>query len=278
MVGVNGDHDFDAIDTKSLIQSAIICWTSHSIPATRDMPADQDAEMPAAEDFKVEMVLKKRLREGIVEYYVKWMGYPDTDNTWEPEQLLHCPQLIKQFNARHAATHVPVKKETTSPPVKVKKEEKDVHPGKKVKRETMAIDQNATQQQKRKPQTGRPSIVPRNKVSDKIKQENQKQKIVESMIESDEEPVIKKEKDARSVSLVPVDGPVACKRPYSFELGVRPIAISGFSIQQNKLYYLIAYKDGEEWTPSEWAEHHCTGLADVLIPYYEQVMQQLDKE
>ena len=34
--------------------------------------------------FEVETILAKRFRTGVVELEVKWLGFPNTDNTWEP--------------------------------------------------------------------------------------------------------------------------------------------------------------------------------------------------
>lgn len=51
------------------------------------------------EDYEVEAVRKWRynLRERRHEFYIKWSGYPEDQNTWEPPEHLHCDHLIAEF-------------------------------------------------------------------------------------------------------------------------------------------------------------------------------------
>ena len=49
----------------------------------------------AEEEYVVDKLLDKRVKNGRVEYLLSWKGYGPEENTWEPRANLDCAELIK---------------------------------------------------------------------------------------------------------------------------------------------------------------------------------------
>src|SRR5260370_14634497 len=55
------------------------------------------------EEYEVERVVNHRYtgRARTLQYLIKWKGYPEADNTWEPADQIHAPQFIKAYHQQH---------------------------------------------------------------------------------------------------------------------------------------------------------------------------------
>jgi hypothetical protein len=58
------------------------------------------------EQYEVEAIRSHRRqgRKKQLQYLIKWKGYPESDNTWEPADHVQAPQLIRQYERRQGSS------------------------------------------------------------------------------------------------------------------------------------------------------------------------------
>ncbi len=71
--------------------------TVHGPNFTRPPPDLIDGE----EEYEIERIVAHRQfgRSKHLQYLIKWKGYPESDNTWEPASHVHAPELIKHYQS-----------------------------------------------------------------------------------------------------------------------------------------------------------------------------------
>ena len=61
---------------------------------------DYDADHPD-DIYTAEEIVKQRLRDGKPEYFIKWLGFPTSHNTWESAENILDKRLITSFYKKH---------------------------------------------------------------------------------------------------------------------------------------------------------------------------------
>ena len=59
-------------------------------------------------EYEVEQIRNHRHfgRNKTLQYLVKWKGYPESDNTWEPARNIHAPDILKTYHRKMPVTNI----------------------------------------------------------------------------------------------------------------------------------------------------------------------------
>lgn len=193
--------------------------------------SDKSNEEPE-EEFSVERIIDKRVVRGKTEYYLKWKGYPEEENTWEPVENLDCDELIDEFERQRAEKEQAKKKAEPTPPVKKKQEKTKAPP---VKEEPPKTKKRKTDDEDEKPEE---------------KKEEKKKKSISS---TPKEMKIKKDED----------------KVKGFDRGLDAEKIIGATDSSGELMFLMKWKgiDEADLVSAKTANVRCP---QIVIKFYEE--------
>lgn len=60
---------------------------------------ETDVETVASDDYDVEAIRGWRFNLSLDrrEYFIKWLNYPESENTWEPRENMNCDSMLHEF-------------------------------------------------------------------------------------------------------------------------------------------------------------------------------------
>src|SRR5580693_8719217 len=56
-----------------------------------------------AEEYEVELIINHRHhgKKRQLQYLIRWKGYSAADDTWEPADQVHAPDLVRRYHQKH---------------------------------------------------------------------------------------------------------------------------------------------------------------------------------
>lgn len=189
----------------------------------------------------MEKIIDRRVKKGKVEYYLKWKGFSDKDNTWEPVEHLECPDLIKAFEDERER--------------KEKEEKADQKSKSKTNAEKSKPDSSKTN--KKKTDEKDKSAAKRRKLEADSTDISGKRKRRGSKSGSDDESDDGSESGGKS------------EKENGFARGLEPQKILGATDTHGQLQFLMQWKgtDQAELVPAKEANEKCP---QIVIAFYEE--------
>ncbi|XP_056642274.1 chromobox protein homolog 5-like isoform X1 [Diorhabda sublineata] len=71
----------------------------------KDESSDDDLQNDEDDSqYEVEKIIEEKIIRGIRHYLIRWKGYEEESDTWEPEDTLNCPDIIADFKENKKKT------------------------------------------------------------------------------------------------------------------------------------------------------------------------------
>lgn len=238
--------------------------------------------------YSVERILQKRkTRGGGIQYLLKWRGYTDNENTWEPKKNLGCPELVADFERNLKESKQNKKKPPRKKRTRGDAEEQGsvvVHkmdegsPSLKKDQQPIAVSIDKNEVEPPVKYEDRPAFTtPPQKKKAGTPEKIKVQLMVATLVKKNEgnfSQQMTKQNDApRSMEATSSKHEQTFHEednmPYGFERGLEPNQIVGASNSGGELMFLITWNgfDGTDVIPASQARKKCPQL---VIQFYEQ--------
>jgi hypothetical protein len=71
-------------------------------PDNPNFPSPPPDVIEGEPEWEVEKILDSMFAHGVLKYFVKWKGWPESESNWEPEEnLVNAPEIIAEFHRSH---------------------------------------------------------------------------------------------------------------------------------------------------------------------------------
>ena len=91
--------------TKDADPSEVAASTTEKVAAVENGGSKAEGESEGEEEepeYKVQAILEVKKVRGKPQYLIKWEGYEEDENSWEPEENLDCQDLLEAFKVTPA--------------------------------------------------------------------------------------------------------------------------------------------------------------------------------
>lgn len=91
--------------TKDADPSEVAASTTEKVAAVKNGGSKAEGESEGEEEepeYKVQAILEVKKVRGKPQYLIKWEGYEEDENSWEPEDNLDCQDLLEAFKVTPA--------------------------------------------------------------------------------------------------------------------------------------------------------------------------------
>jgi hypothetical protein len=243
------------------------------------------------EEYEVESIVAKRTGPKGVEYRIKWVGYPPSDNTWEPlENLENAHSAIESFEANRSPSskHIESEPEEISTKPKIKYSYKKA----KVKKEKESETESDAAEKPQKEKILRKKIEktaiqndsgdfesPNEKKKPIASPNKEKEQVQKRQQESSKKKTNEKEKgrSKKEESLnkkVLIENPTPVENQGSFTLKDQPKKIVHCSIEEQGVLFEIEWrkrKNGEKPGNTKFTSKELRKFdPDLIIDFYEE--------